>query len=217
MAEVVTSGTGEVERIADRAQLQLRYTATAKDRSGAVATLSARIAKVERVLERPGVEIRTRRLSVHDTWDGKRRNGAAADQFYLLRITELGGLDDLIGELIGTEPTTLDGPNWELAQDAEARREAQRLAVHEAMATARGYTDALGGQLGPLVRITDESGPAGAASVRHMALRSSAPAGPSVAELNLEPQSITVAARCTATWEFADQGSWSTATRQATE
>ncbi|TVT52774.1 DUF541 domain-containing protein [Amycolatopsis rhizosphaerae] len=206
MAEVETQGSGQVERIADRALFRVVYTERAKDRAGAVTTLTKRIGPVESLLAGDGVQVRDRRLSVHDTWDVKRRSGAQADQSYLIRITDLAVLDDLVAGLVRTEPASLAGPSWELADRDDAMRQAQREAVAEARRRAEGYANALGRGLGPLLRLRD--GLATGQPAPFGANRMPAPAGgaprPDIAELSLEPQWVTVAATCTTTWELPD-------------
>jgi uncharacterized protein YggE len=205
-AEVVTSGTGEVQRVADRAELRLGYRARGRDRAAAVRELTRRIGAVEPHLQRAGVEVRDRRLSVHDVWDGRRRSGAQADQSYLLRVTDVSVLDDLLAALVGTEPTTLDGPNWELADPSGAFREAQRAAVADARERAEGFAAALGARLGPLVQLTDGSqahhGPVRFGQARAMMAMPAGAPMPEVAELALDPQSVTVSAHCTITWQL---------------
>lgn len=206
MAEVETHGTGEVERTADRAVLRVSYAEHAKDRAGAVSALTRRIAAVESALERDGVEVRDRRLSVHDRWDGKRRSGAQADQSYILRVTDLTTLNDLIAALVVVEPTNLAGPFWELADHDDATREAQREAVADATRRAEGYVDALGRRLGQLLRVSGGGG-----GPRPTMFAAALPGGytarsapPDIAELSLEPQPITVTAACTITWTIAE-------------
>jgi uncharacterized protein YggE len=199
--QLVTSGNGEVERTADRAELRLRYVVKGKDRQGAVRELTKRIGAVEPHFERAGVEVRDRTLSVHDVWTGRRRSGAQAEQDYVLRVTDVSVLDDLVAVLVTTEPTSLDGPTWELADPSAAFREAQRAAVADARHRAEGYADALGARLGDLVSLTD-----GSSGQHHrpvMFARAMSPSGasaPDVAELSLVPQQVSVSADCTITW-----------------
>lgn len=207
--EVVTSGTGEVERVADRAELRLGYTSRGRDRAAAVRELTRRISTVEPLLDHAGVEVRDRRLSVHDVWDGRRRSGAQADQTYLLRITDVTVLDNLLAILVTTEPASLDGPDWELADPSSAFREAQRAAVADARTRAEGFADALGAHLATLIRLVDGS-PAHAGPIRFGQAQSAMamPAGgrmPQMAELSLEPQRVSVYANCTVTWGLSDQ------------
>jgi uncharacterized protein YggE len=211
MAEVETHGTGEVERLADRARLAVFYAEQAKDRATAVNALSARIGAVESVLSRDGVQARDRQLSVQIMWDGKRRSGFRATQSYGVRVTDLSALDELIADLVGTEPAGLHGPSWELADRDEAMREAQRAAVADARRRAAAYAQALGLRLGPLLRVTDAAGVPpvryGATMSRTMSATTARPVtGAEIAELALEPEAITVATSCTMIWQLVGEG-----------
>ena len=204
MAEIETQGTGEVERLADRAGLHVSFTAHARDRTGAVNALTNLIGKVEPALDRSGVQVRQRQLYVHDVWDGKRRSGAQATQTYILRITDLTALDDLVADLVVTEPASLNGPFWELADQEEATHQAQRDAVANARHRAEGYAEALNARLGALLRLSD--GPAGSRPMRFATMAAvrgpEAARRPDIGELSLEPQLVTVTASCTMTWEI---------------
>jgi uncharacterized protein len=204
MTELVTTGQGDVERLADQAGLTLRYTIRGKDRTTAVEALTRRIDTVEPVLARAGVTVRSRRLAVHDSWNGRHRTGASAGQAYVLLVTDVTVLNDLIGDLVSTEPSELQGPNWDLADASDARREAQRDAVADARAIAQGYADALDARLGPLLRLDDTSPGRGRSSrFATMAMASSgAGRAPDITELALEPQPVTVSAMCSITWDL---------------
>ena len=82
VAEVVTKGTGEVERTADRAQVDVTFEAVGAERSEAVSTLNQRISTVEPLLE--SFDVRSRLLSVHDNWDNNQRVGSKATQQYVI-------------------------------------------------------------------------------------------------------------------------------------
>lgn len=202
MTEVTTTGTGEVRHRADRATVALRYSTTAGDRKKAVDALTREIRPVEEILNRPGLRVRSRDLSVHDRWSGKRRSGAQADQWYELRIADLDMLEELLGTLVTTEPAHLRGPDWELKDRSAATREAQNLAVMDARDRAEGYAAALGARLGRLVRLEDQPsqhpGPMGQLAYA---------AGPpteqlDIGALNLEPELIHVGVTCRAVWEL---------------
>ena len=140
----------------------------------ALGTRVARVARVQ-VLGRDGVTVESRRLFVHDAFDGRRRSGTEATQQFSILVSYLDQVDDLIAD-------------------------AQRLAVTDARETAQGYADALGARLGPLVRLADQS-PGGGRTVQiARALRRSA--APTVAELSLIPEMVTVLANCSATWDL---------------
>lgn len=208
MAEVVTKGTGKVERTADRAEVQASFETVGATRNEAVDLLNRRMAAVEPALGRAGVQVRSRQLSVHDNWDGQQRAGSRAAQQYVLRVDDLARLDDLLSTLVAAEPTWLNGPQWQLAADTEAVREAQREAVLDARRRAEGYAEALGARLGTLQRLSDGDGEVWAAEAspgRAMAAYGgSVGQAPKMDELNLEAQQIVVTVRCTATWTLLD-------------
>jgi uncharacterized protein YggE len=207
MADVVTRGTGNVERTADRAELSASYDAAAADQGSAVTALSGRVAAVERLLQHEDVEVRSRRLTVHAHWEGKRRAGWRANQQYTLRTGDAAVLDELLAGLIVANPDWLNGPNWDLADKSEAVREAQRLAVQDARQRAEGFASALGMRLGPLIRLDETGANHGIVHAREANMsvaHDSARIAGAVQELNLQPQPVTVSATCTTTWALLD-------------
>jgi hypothetical protein len=207
MAEVETYGTGEVEWTADRASLRVLYAERAKDRAGAVSALTNRVSAVESTLDRDGVQVRDRQLTVHDDWDGKRRSGAQASQSYTLWITDLTILNDLIADLVVAEPANIFGPSWELANHDDAVRQAQREAVADATRRAESYVEALGRRLAQLLRVSDLPGnprPVRFAARAEGLHRSRSDPRPDIAELSLEPQPVTVTATCTMAWTITE-------------
>lgn len=203
MTEVTTRGSGEVKHRADRATLSLRYSTTAADRTKAVEALTTKVGPVEQLLDRPGLRVRSRDLSVHDRWNGRRRSGSEADQRYELRVADFDILEDLIAALVTSEPAHLRGPDWELEDRSAATREAQHLAVMDARDRAEGYAVALGARLGRLVRLEDEPHQQGtfvAGAVGY----GGAPQGEllDLSALNLEPELISVTVACRAVWEL---------------
>lgn len=208
VTEVVTKGTGKVERTADRAQVDVSFEMLGANRNDAVEALTGQVSAVEPLLDRPGVQVRSRQLAVHDNWDGNQRAGSRASQRYVVRVTDIDALDGLMSALVLAEPTWLNGPSWELSQDDEAVREAQRESVLDARRRAQGYADALGSRLGPLLRLSDGDGDvwqAEAMSARSFAGYGGSPGTPvQVDQLNLEAQQITITVRCTAAWSLLD-------------
>lgn len=202
VAEVVTKGTGEVERTADRAQVDVTFEALGAERSEAVSTLNQRISTVEPLLE--SFEVRSRQLSVHDNWDNNQRVGSRASQQYVIWVKDLDRLDGLLADLVQAEPSWVNGPTWALVDDTDAIREAQREAVADALRRAEGYASALGRRLGPLLRIGDTDN--GGYSPRMRGAASFEMAGPAgmVDQLNLKAQQITISASCSAAWSLLD-------------
>jgi uncharacterized protein YggE len=209
VAEVLTKGTGTVERIADRAQVDVSFETSGELRNEAVEALTSRVSTVEPLLDRPGIEVRSRQLSVHDNWDGNTKAGSRASQRYVLRVTDLAELDGLLAALVLAEPTWLNGPAWDLTDTKDAVFDAQQEAVADARLRAQGYAEALGRRLGPLVRLSDGDGgeqwQADAMATRSFAGYGGSPGVPvQVDQLGLEPQQITITVRCSATWSLLD-------------
>ena len=63
----------------------------------------------------------------------------------MLRLDDVGALEEVLAALVASEPAALNGPTWLLADPAAARRAAQERAVADARDRAEGYAAALGG------------------------------------------------------------------------
>ena len=88
--EIVTEGSGWHEQEADRAELQLGYVGTGRDRSAAVGALGKRVAEAQPVFDVRGVTVLHRRLAVHDQWRGNRVVGCRATEDVTLRLDDVG-------------------------------------------------------------------------------------------------------------------------------
>ena len=195
MAEIVVDGVGTVERPGDRAEVDAHLSVVAPTREDAVRALGRRVGG----LDDPAVAsaIRRRAVGVHENYaDGKVMNGFRATEFVELRVDDPADLDAVIAALTAAGPSWMNGPRWSLQDESAARREAQVLAVADARERAAAYADALGVRLGELVRLTDASASWGPDS-RAVGLSM----GPSeVGALRLDPDPVTVTARCTLSW-----------------
>lgn len=196
--QIVTEGTGWHEQPGDRAELEVAFTATARNRADAVRDLGRRVAAAEPVLTWAGLVVRHRRFSVHNQWRGNRVVGCQAREDIALLLTDVTALEEVLSGLVGAEPTDLHGPRWALADPAAARHEAQRRAVADARQRAEGYATALNGRLGPLRRLSEGPDHDHPVAYRMAAARESS--SPDVRELGLEPEPVRVTARCTTTW-----------------
>ncbi len=204
MTDVVTRGTGEYEVTADQADIGVTFAAQAADRAGAVTVLGGRMAAVEPVLQRDGVQVRQRTMHVGDRWNGRRRAGSSAEQHLQLRVTDLAGLDDLLAALFSAQPDRLDGPHWSLVDESAAIREAQRRAVADARARAEAYAEALGGRLGALQHLADDGAerpyPMHGARMAMAGAETMSVTADTVQQLGLVPAPVTARATCVATW-----------------
>jgi uncharacterized protein YggE len=73
-----------------------------------------------------------------------------------IAVVDFAVLGELVTRLGDLERTYVSGPEWELRRDSEVYERAARQAVHEAVARARGYAEALGARLTGLVELSDE-------------------------------------------------------------
>jgi uncharacterized protein len=198
--EIVTEGSGWFEQVADRAELTVGYAGTGRNRSAAVAELGKRVAAAEPAFGLRGVTVMHRRLYVHDEWRGNRVVGCRAAEDVVLRLDDVGALEEVLGAVVRSEPAALNGPNWSLTDPAAARRAAQEGAVADARDRAEGYAAALGGTLGALRRLSEAAEHVAVPAMMRMAR---AEVTPDVRELGLEPEPVRVTAHCTTTWELS--------------
>lgn len=198
MTELITTGDGSHEATADEATIRVSVVGRGRDRAGAVADLRSRAVGVERAVEAAGVVVAHRRLWVAEDWKAKRRTGARATLSLSLTVPPGDVLAALLTALIEADADSVDGPSWRLRDRTAAEREAQRLAVEAARRRAEGYADAAGMRLGPLLRLADGRG--GGEVAPMMFAGRSTDTAQDIAELHLEPETITVQATCTATW-----------------
>lgn len=204
MADVVTRGNGEHEEIADRAELWMSFAGRGADRSGAVSQLGQRVAPAEAVFAAPGVEVRTRRMTVHTAWEDRRRAGCRAELSLTLRVDDLDRLEDLLAALVAAEPDSLHGPIWQLTDETTATEIAQRHAVEDARRRAEGYAAALGARLGPLLSISDTGVERPMAREMTFAAATAPASVPAIEDLGIEPAPVTVTVGCTTVWTLLD-------------
>lgn len=197
--EIVTEGTGWFEQPGDQAELDVGFTATARNRTDAVGELGRRLRAIDVPLI-AAQTVRHRRLWVHNEWRGNRVVGCRAGQDIGLLVPDVSALEEVLAVLVGAEPTDLQGPRWVLRDATAAQREAQRRAVANARERAEGYASALGGRLGPLRRLSEASEFGGGPVAFRMAAQDSS--APDIRDLGLglglEP--VRTSVRCTTSW-----------------
>jgi uncharacterized protein len=199
VSEIVTEGNGWIERTADRAELSVSFEARGRKRSAAVEALGARVATAEKALGLAGVTVLSRRVWVHNEYRSGKPSGCRATESIQVRVTDVAVLEEAMSLLLGSEPASFHGPSWSLAEPEAVQAEAQRKAVEDARRRAEGYAEALGGRLGPLVRLSEAAEHGGGAPMMAMRARM-AEAAPDVSDLGLDPEPVRVSARCTTTW-----------------
>src|SRR5262245_55329438 len=87
VTEIVTEGSGWYEQPADRAELDVSFTAVARTRTDAVRELGRRMSAAEPALARPGLQVRHRRMRVHNEWRGNKIVGCRAGEDLALLVT----------------------------------------------------------------------------------------------------------------------------------
>ena len=199
--QIVTVGSGWHEQLADRAEIDLSFAASGKDRAAAVRDLGRAVAAAEPALAHPKLVVRSRRLWVATEWRGRKAVGARATEDVALLVEDVAVVEEVLAALVNAEPASLNGPRWTLHDPAAPLREAQRKAVADARERAEGYAVALGGALGPLSRLT-ETNEGGMPAPMMMRARAEA-ASLDVTELGLEPEPVRVTVRVTTTWTLA--------------
>ena len=205
--QIVTVGTGWHEQLADRVEIDVSFAATGKDRTTAVRDLGRAVAAAEPVFTRAGVEVRSRSLHVGAEWRRGKQSGARATESILLRVSDLGVLEEVLGTVLAAEPASFNGPRWLLDDQAAARAVAQREAVADARRRAEGYADALGGSLGALQSLSEAQDHGGGPVLMRAAAMDMAARGPvDVTELGLEPEPVRVTAQCTTSWALVLAG-----------
>ncbi|MGD9985830.1 SIMPL domain-containing protein [Pseudonocardia sp.] len=205
--QIVTVGTGWHEQLADRAEIDVSFTATGRDRASAVRDLGRAVAAAEPVFTHAGVEVRSRSLHVGAEWRRGKQSGARATESIQLRVTDLEVLENVLGTVLAAEPASFNGPRWLLDDQAAALVVAQREAVADARRRAEGYADALGGSLGALEKLTEAPDHGGGPILMRAAAMDVGARGPvDVTELGLEPEPVRVTAQCTTTWALVLAG-----------
>ncbi|WP_242884538.1 SIMPL domain-containing protein [Actinomadura litoris] len=116
-----------------------------------------------------------------------------------ITVADFAVLGELVTRLGDLERTAVNGPDWALRRDSEVHGRAARQAVHEAVARARSYAEALGARLTGLVELADEGLAGGDSAAPQVALASAyglqpggAPGEPE--SIDLEPATQTVRA-----------------------
>lgn len=193
--EIVTTGVGWFEQLADKVELDVNFDAVGPTRTAAVDARGDRL----RVLDGPEIgprNISYRRLGVHSQVHEKRgETGYHANEGVGIRLLDVTELEAVLAVLTEADPDGMMGPRWMLQNSSGAYREAQKRAVTDARERAEVYADALGGRLGPLRRLSDDIGQQG----YEMAHAGYDPV-PMIRALSLQPEPVRITARCTTSW-----------------
>ncbi|MFJ4875917.1 SIMPL domain-containing protein [Streptomyces sp. NPDC088745] len=211
---VAVRGEARLEVDPDLARISVTVSARGTDRRTALDDLTRRNAAVLDLIKTYGEaveKLETGSFSINPelTRKGRTENiRAYHGRVHLTaELADFTALGELTTRLSDLELTRVDGPWWKLRPTSPAYAQARTQAVHEAVARARAYAEALGTHLVALLELADDGsenspmdmtiGYGGGPMMRGAAAPESAPA------LDLEPQRQTVHAHVNARFTMA--------------
>ncbi|WP_425092102.1 SIMPL domain-containing protein [Tropicimonas sp. S265A] len=178
---LIVTGTGTVTAAPDMARLQLGVTAQADSAAEALAENSERMAAVMALLTASGIaakDIQTSNFSVQPVYERRndgtppRISGYTVRNMVHIRLRELDNLGALLDAVVNEGTNTLTGLSFGVSDPDPLQREAEALAVKDAMSRAQGMAEAAGQTLGQVLTIDATSGGGGPQPMMEMAARS---------------------------------------------
>ncbi len=145
-------------------QLEVALTVSAADDSAACALqeagrLTAELVAVLAELGVPDASRSTSGLSVREEFErieGRwARRGYRASNHVVVRLAEPERMGRLMSEAVARAGARVDGPRWRFRPDNPARAEACRQAAADARRKAEAYAEALGHDLGVVLRVAE--------------------------------------------------------------
>lgn len=160
---ICVRGEAVVEAEPEIARLSVHVQSQESDRRAALDRLTERNRQCLDLVESFGEaveKVETGGLSIMPLLKYKRREGDIRGYrgtvWIKITVRDFPVLGELVARLGDLERTYVNGPEWELRPGSEVYERAARQAVHEAVARARGYAEALGARLTGLVELSDE-------------------------------------------------------------
>lgn len=161
---VGVSGTGEVSVKPDRATVRIgasHQADTAIEAQSRVNEIIDEATKAIRALDIEGLVIQTSGLSLSAVYDYRRDQepriiGYRSSISLSVRIDDIDRTGRVIDAAMSTGANQLQGVEFSLQDDGEARREALKRAVHDARSKADAIADALGRSLVGLVEVREQ-------------------------------------------------------------
>lgn len=169
-AIVRVAGEGEVQADPDHATVRLGAVAQAEDAAAAQQQVNQVMQRALEAVRNLGVDeknIRTSGLSLYPVYDqpppdprtGQAREpqirGYTASNVITIELSELAKIGDVIDAAMGAGANQLQGVDFALRNDTEARAAALRAAVEQARRKAETLAQATGRPLGMLVEINE--------------------------------------------------------------
>ncbi len=205
---VTARGYAIVRAEPDEALLWVTLSALEPDSRAALADVAARSRSLISLLDELGLAAADRSTSgiaIHEefdhTPDGRHLLGHRATAVTALRTADL----DLIGQLIQRATDELaariNGPQWQIALENAARKEAARQAAADARRRAEAYAAGVGAALGRLLEISEPENPSigtrAASGIRLASMGEPMPVDPG-------EQEVTAAVRVTFALDASD-------------
>ena len=166
-ASLTVTGTASVEATPDLATLSLGVTTTGETAASAMSANSAALAAVIDRLKSAGVEgrdIQTSNLSLNPNWVSRfvghrqRNSGLCRNQHAVnVRIRALDKTGAVLDAAISDGANALNGLYFGLQDPRPVEDQARKLAVADALARAKLFSDAAGVKLGSILSITDSA------------------------------------------------------------
>jgi uncharacterized protein YggE len=160
------SAQGAVQRAPDIAYITTGVTTEAKTAEAALAENASRMNALMAVLKEAGIaerDIQTSNFSLYPTYiypenQTPRITGYNASNQVTVRVRALDRLGSILDTVVRAGGNTFGGLSFGLDDETEARNEARRLAMKEAMARAELYAGAAGLKVRRVVTISEGGG-----------------------------------------------------------
>lgn len=158
---VTASGSGKVAAPPDLATMSFGVVRRDADASKALSAASSAAEKISAELRKQGIaddDIRTSGVNVYPQYEesgGKSVvNGFEASINVTAKVRDLEKLGTIISALSGAGADSVSGPNFEVDEDSEYRKQAIQEAVDDAKSEAEALAKAAGKQVGQVLSIT---------------------------------------------------------------
>lgn len=198
---IAVSGTAEVAATPDRATLSLGAVVESKQAQDAQKQIAQTMQRVIKDIKAQGVpneKIRTAGFSLNPVYshpaprsgqepEAPRIIGYRAANTVRVQVDDLERVGGVIDAGIAAGANQLNGLTFELRDDLKYREQALQLAAREARSKAEAAAAALNLQLGEVIEIREESGPASYPVERRLA-------APSAAGTPIQPGQVQVSA-----------------------